>query len=101
MAKNKVNAEEGRKHWAGAQRPKQGPGEQPRRATFGADVYTRKPSVKLDFLLRQRAKNAGLLPGSPRWRAYVLGGLSTAARQRREKLEKRRTDETGLVTPGK
>lgn len=43
---------------------------------------------RLGLKLRRQALSRGLAPGSPRWRAYVLGTL--AAARRREKEKRRR-----------
>ena len=105
----------GKKHWAGAKRPKAETAEesmlwQARRGsrkqsadahpteTPANDVYTQRRGVNINTKLRQQALKLGLMPGSPRWRAYVLGTLQASKRRKRKK---RRDDETGVVTPGK
>jgi hypothetical protein len=105
----------GKKHWAGAQRPKAETANktilgQARRGsrehsddghppeTPTTNVYTPRAGVNINLKLRQQAVKLGLEPGSPRWRAYVLGTLQASKRRKRKK---RTTDETGVVTPGK
>ena len=39
-------------------------------------VYTAGNAVNINLKLRTQAKKLGLIPGSPSWRAYVLGTLS-------------------------
>jgi hypothetical protein len=88
----------GKRHWAGAQRPKAGTSTAFPAGTSANDVYTHKNAKHLALKLRQQAVKLGLIPGSPRWRAYVLGTLQASKRRKRKK---RTDDETGLVTPGK
>jgi hypothetical protein len=61
-------------------------------------VYTPKNRLPLGVHLRQQAIKNGLTPGSPRWRAYVLGTLQAS---KKRKAKKRKGGETGLVTPVK
>jgi hypothetical protein len=97
----------GGSHWAGAQRPKDGSGEAAtgRRRRLGSpnpQVEGKRPqgeanlcentnrdlepsNLNLKLKLRQQAKELGLVPGSPRWRAYVLGTISAAAQRKRKK----------------
>jgi hypothetical protein len=42
----------------------------------------------LSLKLRQQAAKLGMLPGSPRWRAYVLGTTAAAAKRNRERRTK-------------
>jgi hypothetical protein len=48
------------------------------------------PSITLSKKLRAQAQRHGLKPGSPEWRAYVLGGEAAARQRAKEKREKRR-----------
>ncbi len=48
-------------------------------------VYTKSERVPLGVKLRQQAADLGLKPGSPRWRAYVLGTTAKAAKRKRRK----------------
>ena len=41
-----------------------------------------KGTKKLEAKLREQAQKLGLKPGSPRWRAYVLGTISASAKKR-------------------
>lgn len=101
-------ARDGGSHWAGAKRPnanaQKGPQAEkkvPQPAELpGNCVNTIPGPASLGVMLRQRAKALGLAPGTPRWRAYVLGTQAAAAKRRREKAKKRNKSETGLVTPG-
>lgn len=61
-------------------------------------VYTNPRPENLGLKLRQQALKQGMIPGSPRWRAYVLGTLEAA---KRRKSKKRRQNEGGYVTPPK
>jgi len=45
-------------------------------------------SAPLNLKLRQQAAKLGLKPGSPRWRAYVLGTVDRAAKEKRKKAPK-------------
>jgi hypothetical protein len=94
-------AREEKRPWAGAQRPKDGTSDPlpPKKAAAG--VYTMPGPIALGLKLRSQAKKLGLVPGTPRWRAYVLGTESAAARRKSEKAKKRKGGETGLVTPRK
>jgi hypothetical protein len=115
LSQDSPPAGNGKKHWAGAQRPKVETTKktilgQARRGsrersddshpqeTPASDVYTPRIGVNINLKLRQQAAKLGLMPGSPRWRAYVLG---TQQASKRRKCKKRTTDETGVVTPGK
>lgn len=87
------SARGGEKTWAGAPRPKaeitdDGP------ESLGNENAARQPAASstickstnpdgksLSLKLREQAKRLGLKPGSPRWRAYVLG-TQAAARKR-------------------
>jgi hypothetical protein len=80
----------GGSHWAGAQRPKTNPGTHSPAGRGAGRVDTIAKRESLGLKLRRQALKHGMKPGSPRWRAYVLGGLSAA--------EKRKT---GYVTPRK
>jgi hypothetical protein len=46
-------------------------------------VYKNKRGISLDLKLRQQAAKLGMKPGSPRWRAYVLGTKAAAQRRKR------------------
>ena len=112
------SAGNGKKHWAGAQRPKAETAEKtfPRQALGAAakpaaippsqsnpadDVYTSARGVNIELKLRQQAAKLGLIPGSPRWRAYVLGTLSANRRRKGKKPIIDAKGQTGVVTPGK
>jgi hypothetical protein len=89
-------AREGSRPWAGAQRPKAGCNDALPPAKPAGCVYTQKNRAPLGVKLRQQAIKNGLTPGSPRWRAYVLGTLQAS---KKRKAKKRKGGETGLVTP--
>lgn len=87
--------EMGGSHWAGAQRPKvksqplgasgeveEQPTPHKNSANCGAAIPGRK---NLDLKLRAQAKKLGLIPGSPRWRAYVLGTQSAMRKKKKAK----------------
>ena len=40
-------------------------------------------ALNLQLKLRQQARKLGLKPGSPRWRAYVLGTRARMEKQKR------------------
>jgi hypothetical protein len=77
--------------WAGAERPKAEVDDSGRRdapqAPPNAKVraYTYRGSKSIDLKLREQAARHGLQPGSPRWRAYVLGTKAAAAKKRRKR----------------
>jgi hypothetical protein len=78
-----------RTQWAGAQRPKASPATVPDGLTAHltpTNVFTGTFRPKtLDLKLRQQAARLGMIPGSPRWRAYVLGTVTAAATKKRKK----------------
>ena len=99
-------ARDGGSHWAGAQRPKAGTEERDMRrndvnTTAGSredatapdkstnSVYTAKNPINLNLKLRRQALSQGMIPGSPRWRAYVLGTVSAARKRKREKRDRK------------
>lgn len=115
----------GKKHWAGAQRPKAESDEKnvendrkpkPEQTTPVNCVcaihdpqddatphqkpkdcaYTNPGGKNLNLKLRKQAKKIGLIPGSPRWRAYVLGTGSAIKKRKRKDGEPKLT---GGVTP--
>jgi hypothetical protein len=57
------------------------------------------PKMALSKKLRVQAERNGLKPGSPRWRAYVLGGMAASAKRRQEKSESR-AKQKGLKKSG-
>ena len=117
------HAGNGEKHWAGAQRPKAKTGEKnvlnDSTSTDGKNksvnyvftipqpsdspvphqkptncAYTNPGGKNLNLKLRKQAKKIGLIPGSPQWRAYVLGTISAM------KKRKRKESFRECVTPG-
>jgi hypothetical protein len=77
---------------SGAQRPKAGGGDDDRakglltpRDMPAERVNTYQSAAALNLKLRQQAKELGLTPGSPRWRAYVLGTVTAAAKEKKKK----------------
>lgn len=56
-------------------------------------VNTIPRTKKLSLKLRQQAIKLGMLPGSPRWRAYVLGTTAAAAKRNRERRTKSESKE--------
>ena len=83
-----LNAREGKSHWAGAARPKASPDDALYREGQTDRVYTPNNPVSLSLTLRQKAVKLGMIPGSPRWKAYVLGTEAASRRRRREKDRK-------------
>jgi hypothetical protein len=81
-------ARDGERPWAGAERPKDGTSDPIPQEKDASSVYIIPSSKSLGLKLRQQALKLGLVPGSARWRAYVLGTQTAAARRRREKEEK-------------
>jgi len=77
----------GKTHWAGAQRPKAGCNDALPSAKPAGCVYTQKNRAPLGVKLRQQAIKNGLTPGSPRWRAYVLGTLQAAKKRNKQKAK--------------
>lgn len=77
--------------WAGAQRPKTRTSDQGPVEGLNNCVDTPKTSPSLGLKLRQQALKLGLPPGSPRWRAYVLG---TQAQAEKRKMKKKRKQNT-------
>ena len=51
-------------------------------------VYTAGSAVNINLKLRTQAKKLGLTPGSPQWRAYVLGTISAMKKRKRQKGRK-------------
>lgn len=52
------------------------------------NLFTQRWSaVNINLKLRTQAKKLGLIPGSPSWRAYVLGTLSAMEKRKREKRQ--------------
>lgn len=113
----------GKKHWAGAQRPKAETGEKnvQNDLTSTADkkrpvncvftitepldsptyhpkptncAYTNQGGKNLNLKLRKQAHKLGLIPGSPQWRAYVLGTVAAMKKRKRGKSFRE------CVTPG-
>ena len=82
----------------------------PRRAIAEASddvAYVRDPAnaqapplknVNINKRLRDQAKKLGLKPGSPRWRAYVLG--TTSANKKRKIEKRKKASFRECVTPG-
>jgi hypothetical protein len=75
---------------SGAERPKERPDtaapgkpDPIPQASARNSVYT-PPAPSLGLKLRQQAAQQGLAPGSPRWRAYVLGTQAAARKRQRE-----------------
>lgn len=95
----KFPAEDGGKHGAGAQRPKaqlapiraiaDARGKATPHESAGNCGNKILRAKKLQLKLREQAKKLGLIPGSPRWRAYVLGTI--AAQEKRKRLCDKRT----------
>lgn len=104
----------GKKHWAGAQRPKAKTGEKnvPKGSISTAEKKTEinyvctipEPTTRvtpqhkppncantnlggknLNLKLRKQAKKLGLIPGSPQWRAYVLGTVSAMKKRKQQR----------------
>lgn len=65
-------------HWAGAQRPKTKPGNRSHAGEDAGRVNTIPKRENLGLKLRRQALKQGLIPGTPRWRAYVLGTQARA-----------------------
>lgn len=90
---NTIPAGNGDSHWAGAQRPKtcsgdDGHPEDTNPPASPTKVFTRtQRASSLQLKLRQQAARQGMKPGSPRWRAYVLGTAAAAAKRRKRKKE--------------
>jgi hypothetical protein len=82
------SAREGRTHWAGAARPKLTPATRSPLGQVASCVNTTPNRTNLGLKLRQQALKQGLIPGTPRWRAYVLGTLAAAERRKLERLKK-------------
>jgi hypothetical protein len=94
-SRSSPTAREEEKPWAGAQRPKAGSAD----ALTGnspAMVYTQpKKSLSLGMKLRKQALRLGLIPGSARWRAYVLGTQAAAAKRRQSESQKAKAERRG------
>ena len=117
------HAGNGKKHWAGAQRPKAETGEKNVRNDWMSKTDKTRPvnsvltipnvsdnptphqkpancaysipgGKNLNLKLRMQAKKIGLIPGSPQWRAYVLGTVSAMKKRKRGKSFRE------CVTPG-
>jgi len=61
------------------------------------------PRIELSKKLRAQAARHGFAPGSPKWRAYVLGTEAASRRRREAKLLRntQRKNRPAYVTPGK
>jgi hypothetical protein len=70
---------------AGAERPKASSSQDRQ----GAGIVYTQPQKSLELSVRERALALGLAPGSPRWRAYVLGTIAAARKRDRERRDKR------------
>jgi hypothetical protein len=93
------DAREGSNQWAGAQAT-QSQSSQPwpqeaRRASSGEPLegldlprLPKRPTASK--ALREHASRAGLRPGSPRWRAYVLGTLAAMRKTQQSRRKKHR-----------
>lgn len=57
-------------------------------------VHTVNQLPSLSLKLRNQAKKAGLIPGSPRWRSYVLGTEQAAKKRKRIKSENAKPEVT-------
>lgn len=91
-------AREGSTHWAGAQRPKTNPGTQSPVPEGAPRVNTIQTRESLGLKLRRQALKQGMIPGSARWRAYVLGTLKAAQKR---KLSMQENAKRAYVTPRK
>jgi hypothetical protein len=79
-------------HWAGAQRPNSCGGDDSHHeaVTLQSNPAERVNTHQgaLNLKLRKQASALGMVPGSPRWRAYVLGTVSAMAKRKRKKDSK-------------
>jgi hypothetical protein len=64
-------------------------------------VYTYQSSADTNLKLRKQANKLGLIPGSPRWRAYVLGTISAIEKRKREKSTRAITAHNGVCNTRK